>query len=203
MIVSWSIIILASISLIIFLNIRNKNKGKKTLLPLFNFAKENNSSISSYDHWDKTLIGIDNNEINKLFFIRTTPSKEYREAINLSEVVNCVFHKAERTVSNKEAKVIVIDRIELVFSFVNNQKPAVILEFYNSDYDNLTISDELQFAQKWSGVIKGILATNKNREKEASKAKIQEAFGVNETVGLSPDSAGASKRKAKYATHAI
>ncbi len=203
MIVSWSIIIMASISLIIFLNIRNKNKEKKTLLPLLNFAEENNSSLSSSDHWDKTLIGIDNEEINKLFFIRTTPSKEYREVINLSEVVSCVFHKAERTVSNKDVKVIVIDRIELILTFVNNQKPAVILEFYNSDYDNLTISDELQFAQKWSGVIKGILATNKNRGKEANKAKVQAAFGVNESVGLSPVSAVASKRKAKYATHAI
>jgi hypothetical protein len=56
----------------------------------------------------------------------------------------------------------------LIFSFYNH-KPEVSLEFYNTDYDQLTLSGELQLAQKWTGMIKSIVNTNrewKDKEKE-------------------------------------
>jgi hypothetical protein len=70
-ILTWSIVILTIISLVVFFQIRNKNKERKIVSVLHNFAKEYNSKISEYDHWDNSLIGIDNNEVDKLFFIRT------------------------------------------------------------------------------------------------------------------------------------
>ena len=167
MILTWSTIILATISLIVYFKIRNRNREKKTFSALQYFALEHDCVISSYDHWDKTLIGIDNKEINKLFFIRTTPNKDYREAINLSEVMNCKLDKVERTGRYKEDKVSVIDKIELILSFVDTKKPDIVLEFYNTDYDQLTLSGELQLAQKWSGTIKSIVNTNRDwKEKE-------------------------------------
>lgn len=200
-IVSWSIFILALISLIISATIRNKNKEKKTLLELLNFAKENNSSISGSDHWGKTLIGVDDNEISKLFFIRITPGKYYKEVIHLSKVESCALHKVERVVVNKDIKVTVIDKIELVFTFVKNESPTVLLEFYNTDYDNLTISSELHLAQKWLGIVKSILATNKN--KEVDRVKIRASFGVGERGEPSPVSENISKRNANCGVHAI
>lgn len=183
MIVTWLIIILTTTSFIVFFWIRSRNKEKITSSALLNFAKENNCTISSYDHWDKILIGIDNQEINKLFFIRTIPDKEHRAAINLSEVMSCRLVKTERTVRYDKEKVNVIDKIELVFSFVDTHKPDVALEFYNTDYNQLTLSGELQLAQKWSGIVKSVLVTNQNWEKEANKARPQAPSTINAPFG--------------------
>ena len=90
------------------------------------------------------------------------------------------------------------NKIDLVFSFVDNSKQDVSLEFYNTNYSQLTLSGELQLAQKWSGIVKTILATNKNWEKEANKSKIQDALSANDPAGLSPVSVNDSKRKTKY-----
>ncbi len=167
MIITWSIIILTTISLIAYFQIKNRNREKKTFSALQYFALENDGVISSYDHLCNTLIGIDNREITKLFFIRTTPNKDYREAINLSEIMGCQLHKVERTAHYKGDKVSVIDKIELILSFVDTKKPDVALEFFNTDYDQLTLSGELQLAQKWSGMIKSNVNTNREwKEKE-------------------------------------
>lgn len=168
-ILGWSITLLAIAGLIVFIRVRNKNRDKRTLAVLQTFARENNSEISYYDTWDKTLIGIDNKEINRLFFIRNIPDREIRELINISEVADCRMSKTERKVKYDKETVNVIDRIELIFSFYN-QKPEIALEFYNTDYDQLTLSGELQLAQKWTGIIKSIVSANQEwRTREQGK----------------------------------
>ncbi len=203
LIFTGSIAILATISLIVFPQIRNRNRGKKAFSVLQNFAKGFNSNISSYDHWDKSLIGIDSGEINKLFFLRTISDKEYREAINLSEVMSCRLVLDERTVQYNKEKVNVIDKIDLVFSFVYTNKQDVKLEFYNADYDRLTLSGELQLAQKWSGIVKSILVTNKKWEKEVNTAKIQVPSASNGKAIHAHVPAYPSKRKSKYTASKI
>jgi hypothetical protein len=203
MILTWSILILATISLIVFLKIRNRNRGKKAFSVLQNFANGINSNISSFDSWDKTLIGIDNGEINKLFFLRTISNKEYREVINLSEVMSCRLVLDQRTVQYNKEKVNAIDKIDLVFSFVNTHKQDVKLEFYNADYDQLTLTGELQLAQKWSGIVKSILVTNKKLEKEVNKANIQVPSALNEPAIHAHVPAHPSKRKSKYTASKI
>jgi len=203
MILTGSITILATISLIVFFQIRNRNREKKVFSALQTFAKEINSTISSYDSWDKTLVGIDNGENNKLFFLRTISNKEYREVINLSEVMSCRVVIDERTVEYKREKVNVIDKIDLVFSFVNTHKQDVKLEFYNADYDQLTLSGELQLAQKWAGIVKSILVTNKKLEKEVNKANIQVPSDLNEHVIHAHVPVHPSKRKANFTASKI
>ncbi len=203
MIVTWSIIILATISLIVFIQRNSKKREKKFYSVLQSFANDNNSKISSYDRWDKTLIGIDTSEISKLFFIRTISDKEFKEVINLSEVKKCRLIKTERTVWYNKENVKVIDKIELIFSYIFTNKPDIALEFYNNDYDHLTLSGELQLAQKWLDIVDRTLATNQNWEKETNKAKIQATYSIKEPVGHSHVADYGTKRKAKYAIHAI
>ena len=203
LILRGSITILAIISLIVFLHIRNRKREKKAFSVLQNFAKEFNCHVSSYDRWDKSLIGIDSGEMNKLFFLRTISNKEYREAINLSEVMSCRLVLDERTVQYNKEKVNVIDKIDLVFSFVNTHKQDVKLEFYNADYDRLTLSGELQLAQKWSGIVKSILDTNKKWEKEVNTAKIQVPSASNGKAIHAHVPAYPSKRKSKYTASKI
>ena len=202
-ILPWSIIILAIVSLIVLIKRRNRIRKKNLFSVLQSFAKENNSEISSCDQWDKTLIGIDTSEINSLFFIRTISDTEFREVINLSEVKKCRLIKTERTEFYHKENVNVIDKIELVFSFFDTPKPDIRLEFYNTDYDKLTLSGELQLAQKWSETVASILVSIQNLEKGAIKEKIQATPVLNEPVSLSRLSAFASKRNTKHAIQTI
>jgi hypothetical protein len=203
LILTGSIIILATISFIVYPQINNKNREKKAFSVLQNFAKEFSSNISSYDRWDKSLIGIDSGKINKLFFLRTISNKEYREVINLSEVMSCRLVLDERTVLYKKKQVNVIDKIDLVFSFGNTNKQGVKLEFYNADYDQLTLSGELQLAQKWSEIVKSILVTNKKWEKEVHTANIQVPSVSNEKAIHVQVPVHPSKRKSKYTASKI
>lgn len=158
-ILGWSITLLIVTGLIVILRFKNLKMKKQTLSVLQAFAKENNSEISTYDTWDKTLIGIDDKEENKLFFIRSIPENEIRKVIILSDVLECKIAKTARNVSFKKETVHVIDKIELVLS-LGNKKPNVSLEFYNTDYDHLTLSGELQLAEKWLEIVKKSILKN-------------------------------------------
>jgi hypothetical protein len=170
-ILGWSIAVLAITGWIILIRLRNKNRLNEILKPLLVFAQENNSEISFFDYWDKTLIGVDNHEINRLFFIRNTPCNVIREKITLSEVSECKILKTERKVKYYKELVNVIDRIELIFSF-NNHRPELSLEFYNTDYDQLTLSGELQLAEKWAGTLKTIINLNQESKTKAKKKEL-------------------------------
>ena len=163
-ILGWSVTLLVIVGLVIFFRIRKKNRDVKTLAPLKSFARENNSEISDSDAWSKNLIGIDKNDTGSLFFIRSLPAREIREKINLSEVLGCKVNRTVRKVDSQKDSVSVIDRIELIISF-HQHKPDVSLEFYNTDYDQLTLIHELQLSQKWGDMIQGIVKVNrKSRE---------------------------------------
>ncbi|WP_346856458.1 hypothetical protein [uncultured Draconibacterium sp.] len=191
-ILGWSITLLAITLLIFFIKVKNKKRDEKTLEPLLKFASEHNSEISQYNSWDKTIIGVDTNETSRLFFIRNIPGMEIRETINLLEVSDCKMVKAERKVKYQKDTVNVIDRIQLVFSFYKH-KSEIRLEFYNEDYDQLTLSGELQLAQKWASLVKDIII--KNRE---LKDKKRENAGTNPLVEISPLSNLEFAKKRKY-----
>ncbi len=170
-ILGWSVTLLAIAGLIVFVRVRNQNREKRAVSVLKSFARENNCTVSTYDHWDKTLIGIDGNETNKLIFIRTIPEKEIRSVIDLSEAIDCRMAKSQRTIKNDKETVNAIERIEVVISFYG-KKEDLALEFYNNDYDKLVLTGELQLAQKWTGIIKSMISANQSR-KATVKGRIQ------------------------------
>ena len=127
---------------------------------------------------------------------------EIREHINLTEVSDCRMFKTERSVIYNKETVIVVDRIELKISFYKH-KPEVRLEFYNADYDQLTLSGELQLAQKWNDTIKGIISTTQDRRAlEHKKGLVSSLNGrpaINENAYVNQKKVKRSKQKA----HAI
>lgn len=166
----WSIAVLTIAGLIVLIRLRKKSRDQKNLEPLLSFAREYNTEISDYDTWNRTLIGLDNKETKSLFFIRNIPGRIIREKINLSEVSDCRMYKTERKVKYHNEFVNVVDRIEVNISFYNHQ-PGTIIEFYNADYDQLTLSGELQLAQKWSGMIKDNLNPQVGKSKIAKNRR--------------------------------
>lgn len=187
-IIGWSIFILILAAFVIFFQVRSRKRNSRKLAVLHSFASENNCTISTYDSWENTLLGISNPERNTLFFIRSTPGGEIRQIINLSEVAECRIFKTERKIEYNKELVNVIDKIELRLSF-SHAKPPVSLEFYNVDYDNLTLTGELQLAQKWTEMIKSNLPLNRSK-KNIGIAKINVKKGNNKLNTVLPRRAG-------------
>ena len=179
-IIIWSAAILTISGVVILVRTGKRKKENRYLSALQSFAREHNSTVSVYDHWDKTTIGMDQLAPCKLFFIRTVPGKEIRQVVELSEVMGCRLSKTARMMKNKKETVNVIDRIELRFTFIQSQMPELALEFYNNDYDSLTLSGELQLAQKWLEMINRFLRNNPLRKVASDRIR---RMGVPEPGG--------------------
>lgn len=179
------------LSATVYLYIRNRRREKGIFKVLHSFAAEHNSTITSSDHWADTLIGIDQDNAKKLFFIRSANNHTIKEVINLWEVRSCRLASTARSVTFDRQAVRVVDRIELIFTFIDSARNEVALEFYNNDYDSLTLTGELQLAQKWLEIVNGILVSNRDRKKEAGKATLEAA--------PSPDRAGSPRSVAGFA----
>ncbi|NQU31806.1 MAG: hypothetical protein HQ521_01105 [Bacteroidetes bacterium] len=165
-IANWSITILDTAAFIFYLKMRKKKLEKKTFSTLQKFANENGCEISSYDHWDKCLIGISSNNGNKLLFIHSHNNQEFRSIIDLADVKTCRMNKIVRSVLVDKERTSIIDKISMDFTFINRKSPDVQLEIYNTDYDELTLWKELEMAQKWTGLVNGIISKNMIRESE-------------------------------------
>ena len=59
----------------------------------------------------------------------------------------------------KEGSIKAFDRIDLVFSNKDKSKADVVVEFYNANTDRLTLSGELQLAEKWCTLINNKVAS--------------------------------------------
>jgi hypothetical protein len=183
-ILGWSIAALIIVSLIVITRLKNKSRDQKKLKPLLEYAAGYNSVITQYDIWDKTLIGLDNNMIKRLFFIRKIPDREIRETIILSEVSECRMYKTNRKVKYKSGFTEVIDRIDVIL-YLYNHRQEVCLEFFNTDYDNLTLTGELQIAQKWTEIIKNIINATQDLKPGGKEKELVDEANQNPLVNNS------------------
>jgi len=143
-------VIIILIILVFFIN-TNSNKKKKEsqfLQPLFALAEKNNCKISKYDRWNNSIIGIDEDS-NLVFNISKINEVETVQQINLADIQKCRIFESSRTVGIEKSSMKVVDKIELAFVKRDKNKPDTIVSFYNSDYDRLTLSGEIQLTDKW------------------------------------------------------
>lgn len=147
-----TIVVIAAITGFIYFRI--KIKEKKSFSYIENFVTEHGSLIKTYDHLDKTYIALDDSKQKRLFFIRYTPAGEHRFVIPVSELAACRLEKTARMVQVHQQNNNVIDRIEMVLSWKDKQKTDTSLEFYNTEYNSMTMTGELQVAEKWLNLIR-------------------------------------------------
>ena len=155
--------VLACIIPIAIINKKKKNKERQFLQTLFDLAEKNNCKITDHDRWGNTAIGIDQ-KAGKLFFIRKTSDGDSSKEVDLYEVKKCRFVNTSRIVNLKESNQKVIEKLELVFTLSDPKKSEIILEFYNSIYDSLSLRGEIQLGEKWSEIVNAKiskLVTNK------------------------------------------
>jgi hypothetical protein len=139
-----------------FLITHNKKKKKEKEIKevISRLAAKSNSKVDEYDWWNKTIIGIDNLN-RKLLFIKKIEDKELQYAIDLSDIHMGRVINSHRSVINGNYNV--IQKLQLGLISKNKDKPETLLEFYNADYDSLTIREELQLVEKWSKIVNSIV----------------------------------------------
>ena len=146
--ITMGIFILFFIILFVIINSNKKKKEAQFLLPLKKLAEKDNCEISHFDIWNNSVIGIDETQ-NIVFAIRKINDTEISQRINLAEVFRCNVAEVSSTSVTKEGNIKAFDRIDLAFSNKDKSKANFVVEFYNADTGRLTLTGELQLAEKW------------------------------------------------------
>lgn len=131
---------------------RNKRKREKMFIGILSDLVGNNSRISMYDIWGSSIIGADES-INHVFFIKNIFDDETFQSIQLPEILKCKVNEVSRTVSIKGSGIKAIEKVELVFIYLDKNKPDSVIEFYNQDTGKLDLSGEFQLAEKWNKLL--------------------------------------------------
>lgn len=127
---------------------RNENRFITKLLSL---ATNSACSISSYERWNESAIGIDINT-HMLFFISKANNQEVSITVNLNDASHCYVRNSGRTVKTKGNSIKITDSISLAIVPKEKGKQDVLLPIYNVDYDSPTLNGELQLAEKWEAI---------------------------------------------------
>jgi len=157
------VILIIIILVVVIANNNKKNKKKQFVQTLSDLAEKSNCTISEYDLWNNTLIGIDN-AAHKLFFIRKTAEISVNNVIDLQGVQKCRVINSSRVVTNNETNNTVIDKLELALTSPDIKIADTLLEFYNTNRDNLFLNGELPLAEKWAAIVNTNIADIRQRK---------------------------------------
>jgi hypothetical protein len=164
-IMAWGIFFILVFATILYFRLKKIKDDKLDFNLLQNYASEFNTKISFYDHWNNNYIGISSEQTKKLYYIKKNSQLEMRETVDLDKVTNCKIVKEARHFKHDDESIDAVDKINLVFMLSDATKPMVSLEFYNSDYDHLTLVKELGLANKWLGIAKANSNSNQLKTK--------------------------------------
>jgi len=142
---------------VLFLVRASARAKKKYLTEIMDLAAKNGSNIAEHDHWNNSAIGMDKDH-RKVFYINRTTNNERTLIIDLSEVKQCQVVNKSKNAGKKANYTPIVERLGLVFNYINKDKPDTWLDFYNSDFDSTIPEKEFKLAEKWSGLVSNVTA---------------------------------------------
>lgn len=155
---------------LILVSVNNKHRQKTTAALLTQFSRlgtEKNLSFSTQEILENCIIGLD--EIKRKLLILNKIDKDKYEPLllNLDEVKNCSKMKVYRSVNmgTKKKKKFEnqLDKIVLVFDFIDNRQPVHVVFFEPFADHILTMSDLEQKAQNWETILSQIVNSGLKR----------------------------------------
>jgi len=153
---STIIVVLIFVVIIILIKMTRKNKSNKLLDKLHKLAELNNSKIAEYEIFEDRIFGIDK-ETKSLFFIKNDEERFIEKSIFLKDFDKSKIVKHHSTVKNNGQSFDILDSLDIVFQPKDKNKAVDKINIYDSNFDNLTLSGEVQFAEKWCKKIEEIL----------------------------------------------
>ncbi|MEA1785173.1 hypothetical protein U1E44_03650 [Arenibacter sp. GZD96] len=159
--------LLVAICIFPFLAIGTSIRKKKKLLfhTLNTFCTQHNNTITHYELCGEIAIALCK-ESNALVFIKRSKHKEINQIVDLDEIQKCYTLKPHKTVRSKSGNYSVIIQLALSLHFEAQEKPELILEFYNLN-DNLQLDGELQLMERWNEIINKALNTRQRPKLES------------------------------------
>ncbi len=140
---------------------------KKLVKGLINIAGNCQVKLFNFDVCGNVGIGMDEN-VRFLFFVRIVEDGLISQEVFLKDFNRCKLNIVRRNIEKEET---VIDRIELVLFPLQVKKPPLVIEIYNSEKDNLTLTGELQVALMWERIIGKGLKTIKKEEHDFTSVR--------------------------------
>jgi hypothetical protein len=138
----------------LWIRFNNLKKIKKSKNKLVNLASAGGYEISEFDFWNDSTIGIDSSK-HRIFYIRDIKAEDTAMVVNLSEILKCRVINDSRSMNGSYTAV---DKLGLILTNRDKNKPEIDLEFYSSMHGRLTLAGEVQLVEKWSGIVSKELA---------------------------------------------
>ncbi|WP_372948605.1 hypothetical protein [Mariniphaga sp.] len=129
-----------------------KRKKKNLFHRLTQMAGNEGCTITHHEFCADFVIGLDG-MANRLFFYKKVETLEIAKSLHLREFKSCKVINSNRTVENKKEKYYVVDKLDLIFYPTEKGAPEISIELYNDEYDSLTLTGELQLAEKWEKLL--------------------------------------------------
>ncbi|MDD4424424.1 MAG: hypothetical protein PHS40_00710 [Mariniphaga sp.] len=159
--ITVTIVFIAIVTLPFILSgISKKRKKKKLLQHINELAVHKNCYITQYDFGFNFVVGLDN-MADYLFFYKRNENRESQHAIHLKEIRNCKILNSSHEISEGKENFSAIKKLELCLYPIDKNNREEYIEFYNNEYDNLTLSGQLQMAEKWAKLINGKIKKSK------------------------------------------
>jgi hypothetical protein len=133
---------------IVLLNRTSSNKKKIIIHEMNTLAQKENTKISDYNLWSDYCIGIDT-ESKFLFYIHKIKEESNYQIIPLNAVKSCHLVKNQHQNGTKGNVTYTIDKIQLEFNFADKSHNNKLLDFYDSNQDNMEAYAQLELAEKW------------------------------------------------------
>ena len=152
------LLVLCTIIPFVILNKSGKGDLKIMSKEVKNLMIESKLKFDLKESWGNSFIALDSYN-KKLIFSKVFDGVVALENIDLNEVSNVKIVKKTYQLKSKNKKETVLEKLDLEISFLDHEKPAKTLNFY--DINSIYMEDyELVRAEKWNTAINGVLKTN-------------------------------------------
>jgi len=147
-IVGLIIVVISIIPFVIISSVK-KRKEKRLIQSLNNLALQENKNISLHEIWGQNIIGLDKDE-TAFYAIRKTKDNTTSYKVNLTEMQKCSLINKSKNIKYDDGNATITDKLALSFINKEKEKEEVIVNFYDSEYDNPIMSGVLQIVEKWN-----------------------------------------------------
>jgi len=154
------LLIVACVLPFVIIKRRDKRAENKIRQILLDHASNSNHSISQHELLNQKIIGIAD-ATNRVFFLKHFSNKDIIHEVDLTTVERCYIHKTTR--NSIDGNYSATERVELRFTPQNRTNPEVVFEVYSLEHDSLSMSGELQLAEKWKSIIDKKLLDKKSK----------------------------------------
>ena len=141
----------------ILLTTAGKNKKKKFLKLISDFAASKSCEIEEYDQWKQSCIGLDRQK-HRVFCVQKNSGDYTKTEINIPDVLKCKLVGVNMTGNSISDSHKAIDEIKLNFSFRDTGKPETSIEFFKIQTDFTIVDEDLKLAEKWLKIVNSELA---------------------------------------------